>query len=199
MVRASLPRKCKAGPGSSSGPTVNPRAADKGKRSGRGRGHALAPKKTKQAVKKPKSGMHTARGSSSATDTTATMPPLPAAPVSAVPVVAREESPDTVSSEKNPWVLRRPQGTGVVHYGSISSGYDVLSGWKRLYSPIGYLTENFFPKKMSWDTLDAETREKMLSWAPNAKYALENDQLSCCKQSPVPTPRFFLALLCSAR
>ena len=179
MARASLPRKCKAGPSSS--PSSSHRAANKGKR--------LATKKTKQAVRNPKPGIHTARGSrSSVRDRTATTP-SPVPPVPAVPDVAREEAPDTVSSEA-PWVMRRPAGTAVVHYGANGAGYELLYEWELLSGCIGYLIRHLLPEKMSWDTLDVETREKMLSWAPNAKCALESAWLSRCKHP---------SLLCSPR
>ena len=105
---------------------------------------------------------------------------------------------DTVSSE-TPWVMRRPSGTGVVHYGANGAGYELLYEWERLSADIGYLIRHLMPEQMSWDTLDVETREKFLSWAPNAKYALERAWLSRCKHPPVPPPRFFFSLLCSHR
>ncbi len=184
MARASLPRKCKQGPSSGSGPNspgpgARSRPANKrqDKRPGRQHGHqpgrhvlAAAAKAMEKAVGKPTPGPSAASGSSPLAAASAPAgTPAPAAPI--------DEPLRGVSMEQEMGFALRPPA---YDYGRRDNGSDFLDQWKSLSIQIMSLSL-FFPAVTAWDSLDIKTREWLLSWAPNAQATLANRFHSCCK------------------
>lgn len=144
-----------------------------------------AAKAMEQAVRKPTPGPSAASGSSplvagpAPADT-----PGPAAPIDEPLRKDHPDFPDAVTMEEE---MGFAVHASAYDYGRRERGYDFLDQWKLLSTSIIVLAA-FFPAVMAWDSLDIETREKLLSWAPNAQATLANRFLSCCKPRSSPIP-----------
>jgi hypothetical protein len=65
----------------------------------------------------------------------------------------------------------------------------VCWSWDILGRNIRFFAEEFFPKKISWESLSTATQQSLIFWAPKAKQYLECGVGSCSKQRSPPSSR----------
>jgi hypothetical protein len=63
-------------------------------------------------------------------------------------------------------------------HGNALNGHLLEKAWDSLTGLLSILVSRYFVREVPWRTLDMETREKLLAWAPKSEFYLQDPEIA---------------------